>query len=888
LRIVRKHYQRGRHKLPGSCRKLIQSLWPTCTGELKSRELVTADLAVESYLLSALAGVVPFGWLPEVLTNSAGFGGQGLANVLTYLAVSPSRGTFFIQLVRRGWMRKGLAAYIGACKVLHTATRCCDELWLPGYRTAGQPPEAGLYLQLLAGRFAFASTWAGADVAARAAPGPPQWLALGEIAGGDVLEQCVEEAQADVVAVFAAAVREKAGTTREEFLANLHRYGTSGSTRYDGVRTGEVLWEGKRFKVAGQTKNSVVNSLDLEQLETWLTDHEPELRGTGVAKYEASKQRLLLPGPFYHWLVESIALYSGEGAVYRHFDEFAMNYRAVEEFAETTRRLAATRPDSPSIVACSDYADYNISHSLERMRRMWLMMAQALDPAATARTAWGDLPWDRFVAAACSWAAAALLKVAAAPGRGDSRMVELVRGLWTGWRSTTFLNTTFNRAYLHAFNRAAETRLGVPLTVWARVLGDDMYGQVTSEWAGLQLLSCMDIFGFDAQAEKQMLGPRRGEFLRLMYRDGTSVTGSLARAVAGLTSGDGQTSKREGGPQTAYALNEGLHRLVRRGASLEAVEALRYHLVGYWAGVRLHGPDGMVETVRPPHWLLTLHRRHGGMGCGRYGVVPPAGIETDPMGATPAMPRAWVKGLLAYGSKLAVHIGWTRLKHVLKEMPAWQDHALPLSFSVLPEPVTRGWRNEVKARTAFWYRHAVARPAQSLCSPAEVAAIRKNVVAGLGYLQRAAVRGCTKDLIAHDVEESVQHVVASTLRELAPIQGIYRRLGSSAKKRWNAALQNSDAAALNARQTAQLYGRRLAASVADGGVSLTVDGAGLVGAGHRVLSLVTMNRALDATRHKTITATRPVAWVNSVLIEAERCLVSHIMNHQYWVSQMAY
>lgn len=84
-----------------------------------------------------------------------------------------------------------------------------------------------------------------------------------------------------------------------------------------------------------------------------------------------------------------------------------------------------------------------------------------------------DKPVLAQVIQAMLWATKALddIKVKA---EIDGRVITLVRGLWSGWRSTTFINTVFNHVYGEILDVSERRATGIKPTVMRDVLGDDM------------------------------------------------------------------------------------------------------------------------------------------------------------------------------------------------------------------------------------------------------------------------------------------------------------------------------------------------------------------------------------------------------------------------------
>jgi hypothetical protein len=301
------------------------------------------------------------------------------------------------------------------------------------------------------------------------------------------------------------------------------------------------------------------------------------------------------------------------------------------------------------------------------MKNLWRSHARALDVRlgleANQTTTDGQSMLN-FVRKACRWAAAALNDVQAKID--DDTYIRLVRGLWTGWRSTMYINVTFNYAYTTAQRLMFIKKFGVDPLSRYNVLGDDMEGDSPSLWTALKFVSLIDPLGLDAQASKQMVSMRRAEFLRLMYRDGETISGSYCRGITGFTSGDTQTSPRYAGVKATQNVCSGINRLIRRGGEAERLEKAKSLLVRHWSAIRvgnnIYRPSA--DVLRSPTWM-------GGMGVCRHDGRDARFVAVK--SARTRKPRFSQKN--SQLSKLMIKKGW----HLVRD---WNSNFIPTSSDV--------------------------------------------------------------------------------------------------------------------------------------------------------------------------------------------------------------
>jgi len=827
----------------------LEKCFPSSSVNIRGRQLLTVSHAFECF--RRVYGYTVTKEMLEMALEWCMMGGQWLANILMWCCCNKNNFGVLKYLHDLNWFSNGLKEYIDAAKDFHSWVRntdCAPEF--EPFKSVGR--DQLYYLHMLAGRFDFRELVKSDDIENREKHGRVQraFDRFGRF-GSAIFEDSVQRAMGKIYGLFRGGALSVRINSPEEFLAHAFRVGTSGSTSYNKNKQ-TIVYDGVEYPLIQMSKQSALLTMTATELSQILFNL-PKLRTTGVEKTEPSKLRLLLPGDFRHWLIESIALFGGEGSVYRGVEELSLDYRPIKELSEMTVRLAKTASRYSGVIACSDYADYNILHTFDRMKRMWLELARAASPYTKSyMTAWEQMPYNEFCSAACMWCAAALsdVKAKVSSVSPDKDWHKLVRGLWTGWRSTSFINTTHNYAYSEAISEAFSERYGFKPLEYARYLGDDMCGETHDEWTGLQWLSMIDLFGLDAQSEKQLLSPTRAEFLRLMYRNGEEIHGSLCRAISGLVSGDMQTSVRIGGPETAVNINDGLNRWIRRGADVDCIEMIRYPLVKFWAEIRLG------KTVcKIPHNLLVANSQSGGLGCSRYGETALWGAGIAKKGNTAEIPLRVFDNLRADGSKMAVQLTSSRVYSVLGKIISldWREHARPMFVNVLPFEIRKRYDMINKNKLIRWYnRNRVVKLVDKdsldfIKSKCDCHVESKAVEAAAYALREYKEKGFV-DLKDARFDQLASHIVSSASGAAGPIQSLVWKLGK--KKSTIAdnviALSGDDAAEAR-RQLVTNVARDIASVLLVDRESLGNSGlSGLLAPNHMAIWDVAINRLIRA------------------------------------------
>lgn len=664
-------------------------IWPSTSRMLEEREQISVAQAIALLQHSISHFETNFNDAERLLGLLVGLGGAMASNVIMWGCGLVGGVKELLRLHDTfGFFNGDLRQFMEVTKIFHNLIRNSDSVsWFNGIYS----PDHYMYFHLLPGRFSFAHLDFRTELESRMQQARP----INDAAYGcdpGTFETLVENVVDYLSHLFAEGSVAKAKESLESFCADFLTWSTSGSAPSRGLAL--VRDDGTEVRTSGGAKSANLNYMGVAGILDCL-GHTPNCIGQPTYKYEAGKLRMLLPGPMYHWVVESMALWGGEGHVLRNVPEIALEQSSFVEFSQLTQRLASTGMEVAR--ACSDYADYNILHTFKRMQMLWNSHADALGvrrtlPVVTEITSTDDM--IDYVRRACRWAAAALGDVQSKID--DNTYVKLVRGLWSGWRSTMYINVTFNYAYTTAQRLMFIKKYNVDPLSRFNVLGDDMEGDSPSLWTALRFVSLIDPLGLDAQASKQMVSIRRAEFLRLMYRDGKTISGSFIRGIVGLTSGDTQTGPRYAGIKSAQNISEGLNRLIRRGGDMDRIEAMRLILVKHWSTVKLgdqlYRPTA--DVLHSPTWL-------GGMGITRFDGKDARFVEVTKKRTR--APRVSQKDSKL--SKMLVSAGWAKTKHwIVGPTPDYQSVDATILTSILPPDERRKMAEFEKHDTITYYK----------------------------------------------------------------------------------------------------------------------------------------------------------------------------------------
>jgi hypothetical protein len=302
-----------------------------------------------------------------------------------------------------------------------------------------------------------------------------------------------------------------------------------------------------------------------------------------VPKFESAAQRALLPGNLYHYIVFSVVLSVFEKGP-------AVGSAGINSIPDDDFREFDVRVGDAVDRFCYDFTNFNVQHSTEDMKIV-------IDRLRACTPERGLLDWS------IRWIRDSMDKMEVITESGN---VPLKRGLYSGWRGTTWINSVCNHAYFYVARKCFEKLHGYDGVVYYEGKGDDVEAHMLSHTRACQLYEICETIGYDANRIKQLFGDV-SEFLRILYeKDG--MWGSVARALGNYVSGNWEG---EGG-SVADRLKSRLENVMKmrtRGLSKYAGDLVYKCALLHWGRLKMDD-----EWVRPSPCVLHARVEDNGLG----------------------------------------------------------------------------------------------------------------------------------------------------------------------------------------------------------------------------------------------------------------------------------
>ncbi|BAI48016.1 RNA-dependent RNA polymerase [Rosellinia necatrix megabirnavirus 1/W779] len=649
--------------------------------------------------------------LSSVCTNAAGLGHQAFACLILTLASGAERRNCAVVMLQQGIYRGGMKSVEKRLKEIHTAAR--RARWLPSY-LAGvcTDPSVMLYWNIALGRFYL-------DYAANDDTVKDRTMYMGEHVAYDAASRMYTSDQhaANMQRFFNARKQDAQKVwsssevdTLDSWLLRYVQFGSSGSA---GGHSGD------EFDIDhAVSKRLWLSNRDTETIAWYVLKQPAGASTVTIVKREAGKLRQLLPGRIPHWIVESLLINEIESAIYRSMP-MELELDAQSEYTSVMERRR--RMMLGESVACVDWADFNITHTLKDMSEYFLALGEAAQRACVENNfvTYGGVNYGKgeFLSLCANWCSKALYNMWLKNGADkDSDYEAHARGLWSGWRTTSFINCSFNVAYCESNFDSMHHIFNSDMPLYRVHAGDDFFGTYAEEIDAMRFVSSMPLAKHEVNAQKQLVGGEMGEFLRHEYfRDGT-VRGSVMRSIGSFVGSDLQAPQLYSGVAQCQGANEAINLLIRRGFDLRAAESIRYTIVQYWGTVKEPGGSSATPSVK----LLALSAHSGGLGCPRFGEL--ATVTRERLHGIPVMrdvlsklaaPRNMERLLHAFQAKIRrfgyIEEGFTALRNAAYNATYGSD--LPREIKLEADGELRraqvAWINEcnlkVPEMTVAWY-----------------------------------------------------------------------------------------------------------------------------------------------------------------------------------------
>lgn len=303
-------------------------------------------------------------------------------------------------------------------------------------------------------------------------------------------------------------------------------------------------------------------------------------------KFENGKARALYGVEPIHYIINTYATRGLEGRLKR-VEGCEKGSSVYELFFNEKRRTKITaRPE----IECTmfDYADFNVQHTPEAQAMIFELIAD-YGEAKGFNPDW--VKANRWVAKAKFNMRVKLF--------GKLMGGRVAQGMFSGTRSTDFINTILNIAYLQVASDTVRSSYGISSWDCYNVhQGDDVWVSNKNKlWARL-IYYQLNKMGFKFQETKQMFGPQRGEYLRILFTHGKSL-GYTQRALVNFILRPVQNDEIRDIRALAAMNNDSLCLLSRRGYTEAFCALLWLVLYSRWYVVRASKSDCKPVRVKP-------------------------------------------------------------------------------------------------------------------------------------------------------------------------------------------------------------------------------------------------------------------------------------------------
>jgi hypothetical protein len=362
------------------------------------------------------------------------------------------------------------------------------------------------------------------------------------------------------------------------------------------------------------------DALDTTQLTEVLANTPRVLTNAQVKTELGLRLRQIIPGEIHQWLIESMAVWDAEDAIFESQPIFSLGSSGWQRFTDHIRRIFRLKRGLVTVAV--DFDDFNFLHTLKDMGKFWTRcIGNAARPLVDVGS-WAGTNYAGHIVNCSEWLKESLSQLFVREVGSDGIYRIVHQGLWSGWRTTTLINNSMHFCYDYTIKRSLILILGRDPFTDMRINGDDGDMASTSMCAGLLLLRHYSLTKLEAQASKQLFSYDAAEFLRIWYsRHGTQ--GSLARSCGSFIGGDLQDPVIDKLPDYTKGTSSAVDILIRRGFNRVVAEEIRDTVCLYYAQVSFTTPDGTTLTSRlHDHEKLYIPYEQGGYGLSRHGCEP--------------------------------------------------------------------------------------------------------------------------------------------------------------------------------------------------------------------------------------------------------------------------
>lgn len=299
-------------------------------------------------------------------------------------------------------------------------------------------------------------------------------------------------------------------------------------------------------------------------------------RTISMEKFETGgRERVLNPGSLTHYIFFSYILFWAEKQ--EQVGSVRLNAPNDDDIRYFDRNMGKL------FHLLYDWASFNEGHSVWEMERVIAKLGEERLGQPT--------DFHLFVGAI----AEAMYDMQMEVGKGDEKeTVHIKKGLMSGWRGTTWINTTLNYVYKYIGHEVYRRIYKQNSLVFIDGGGDDVNEAFTDGADPLRVLFIMNRIGYDAKIIKQLLA-EKSEFFRVTI-DSTGCYASPTRGLAAFVAGDWETSGRFTIREKVTSILDQVSKLVRRGMDHDVANGMAAGALSHWT--RINKDDGWLDLPK--------------------------------------------------------------------------------------------------------------------------------------------------------------------------------------------------------------------------------------------------------------------------------------------------
>jgi hypothetical protein len=336
-----------------------------------------------------------------------------------------------------------------------------------------------------------------------------------------------------------------------------------------------------------------------ESTDTWnATKVVPKLNETG-------KERELLPGTLMHYVIFSYVLYAAEKQA--SIGSTRLNVNDDDNLMYYDKKMVKGIHHM-----LYDWANFNSQHTTRDMARVIEMLEHI-----------PGMPEDYSYF--CRAIAESFSHMWLIDPEGGKHKLE--KGLFSGWRGTTWINSVLNYIYVNIGIKCCERLYPDFNPLYLDHGGDDLDVGFESPQDCFRMMRVMDAIGYEAKAIKQMVDKKSEFFRNTITQEG--VFASPCRALANFVSGNWESGGAKELSEKANSILDQVAKMKRRGVDAEFCQHICRMALKHWLKIKvddewfeirdevIHGDfesgglgipdrDGCVWKLEPPILIVDL------------------------------------------------------------------------------------------------------------------------------------------------------------------------------------------------------------------------------------------------------------------------------------------